>query len=431
MLPGAGPVHGQGTHDQPFVERLATGHVVLVFGVHQQDDVEIAVAHMADDRCQEAAFVDVAAGFEDALGEARDRHADIGGHALRSRLERQAGVIGIVAGLPQAVAVFGLGRPLEFVGAEIAGDGLDNFDLFDDALFGTVEFEKQGRFERIIELRELVDGVYLDLVQKLDPGHRDAHLDGLNHRADRRFQVRERAHGRRHGFRDAVKADRHLGDDAERPFRADEQPRQVVAGRRLAGPAAGADDAPVGQDHGQGQHVLAHGAVAHRVGTRRPGRRHAAERRIGAGIDGEEQPRIAEVLVQLLAGDAGLNGGVHVLGVDFDDFVHSHQVDAHPAVQCRHVAFQRGAGAEGNDRHVAGRAQLDDVADFLGGLGEHHRIGWMAGMVGFVVAVLFAHRLGDREPVADDGAERRDQVVVDLCRLGGHSRPSKVIVILG
>jgi hypothetical protein len=48
-----------------------------------------------------------------------------------------------------------------------------------------------------------------------------------------------------------------------------------------------------------------------------------------------------------------------------------------------------------------------------------------------VVAVLFAHRLSDREPIADDGAERRDQVVVDLCRLGGHFRPSKVIVILG
>ena len=41
----------------------------------------------------------------------------------------------------------------------------------------------------------------------------------------------------------AVEPQRQLGDHAERPLRADEETRQVVAGRRLRGAAAGADHA--------------------------------------------------------------------------------------------------------------------------------------------------------------------------------------------
>ena len=46
---------------------------------------------------------------------------------------------------------------------------------------------------------------------------------------------RKGADRRRDRLRDAVEPQRDLGDDAERAFRADEQPRQVVAGRRFAG----------------------------------------------------------------------------------------------------------------------------------------------------------------------------------------------------
>ena len=67
--------------------------------------------------------------------------------------------------------------------------------------------------------------------------------------------------------------------------------RQVVARGRLARAAAGADDAAVGRDHGQAQHVFAHRAVAHGVGARSARRRHAAERRVGARIDREEESR--------------------------------------------------------------------------------------------------------------------------------------------
>ena len=48
---------------------------------------------------------------------------------------------------------------------------------------------------------------------------------------------RERADAAGNRLRDAVQLQRELGDDAERAFRADEQPREVVAGRGFLGAA--------------------------------------------------------------------------------------------------------------------------------------------------------------------------------------------------
>ena len=65
-----------------------------------------------------------------------------------------------------------------------------------------------------------------------------------------------------------MKAQRHLGNDAERPFGTDEQPGQIVAGGRLAGAARGADLATIGGDDAQPEYRLAHRAVANGVCTR-------------------------------------------------------------------------------------------------------------------------------------------------------------------
>jgi hypothetical protein len=50
----------------------------------------------------------------------------------------------------------------------------------------------------------------------------------------------ERADAARDRLGDAVQLQRQFGDDAERALRADEEPRQVVAGRGFARPRAGA-----------------------------------------------------------------------------------------------------------------------------------------------------------------------------------------------
>ena len=176
-------------------------------------------------------------------------------------------------------------------------------------------------------------------------------------------------------LRDAVQLQRHLGDHAQRALRADEQPGQVVAGRGFARPAAGADDAAVGQHHGQPQHVVAHGAVAHRIGAGGAGRRHAAQAGVGAGVDREEQAGVAQMLVQLLARHPGLDRAVEVLGRDPGHPVHLRQVDGDAAAQRRDAAFQRGAGAVGHDRHLVRGADPQHRRHLLGRVREGDRVG--------------------------------------------------------
>ncbi len=100
---------------------------------------------------------------------------------------------------------------------------------------------------------------------------------------------------------------------AERPLRADEQPGQVVAGRRLRCARARADHAPVGEHRLERQHVGAHLPVAHRRRAGRVRRRHPAERRIGARVDREEEAVLADGPLEREPGDARLHRRRQVL----------------------------------------------------------------------------------------------------------------------
>jgi hypothetical protein len=75
------------------------------------------------------------------------------------------------------------------------------------------------------------------------------------------------------------------------------------------------------------QHVLAHRAVAHGVGAAGARGRHAADRRVGAGVDREEQARVPDLAVELLARHAGLHRHRQVLGVDAQHAVHAAEVE--------------------------------------------------------------------------------------------------------
>ena len=52
------------------------------------------------------------------------------------------------------------------------------------------------------------------------------------------LEIRKLAYRRADGFRDSIKPQLDLGDDAERAFRTDEEPGEIVAGARLARTAA-------------------------------------------------------------------------------------------------------------------------------------------------------------------------------------------------
>src|SRR3990172_11302271 len=100
---------------------------------------------------------------------------------------------------------------------------------------------------------------------------------------------------------------------------------------------------------------------------------------------------MADVLVELLARDAGLNGTVKVGLVNGQDFVHLRQVHAYAAVDGEHVTLKGCADAERDDRGAVHAAKVGDVAHFLGGARERDGIGGSIGVVRFILAVVFTY----------------------------------------
>ena len=160
---------------------------------------------------------------------------------------------------------------------------------------------------------------------------------------------------------------RRLDDDAERALRADEEMGQIVTGRGLLGAARRAHELALGVHHAERKHDVLHRAVAHGVGARSARRGHAADRGVGAGIDREEQSGVAQLRVQRLARDAGLDDAVEIFGMNGEHLVHASDVEADAAMRRVHMALERRARAERNDRGVMRRADLHAVDDVFAG----------------------------------------------------------------
>ena len=334
--------------------------------------MEIAIANVTEQRDRNRDLGDVRVGGRNAFGEAGDRHADIGREAAAARFQLQAGKVGVMAGLPQAAAVFRTGRPFEIGTAQIGGNGLYGFGLFLDAARAAVEFEKEGRGLGQGGFAELVDRLQRQGVEQFDTGHGDAQLDGLDHGLYGGFDIRKRADGRGNGLGDRVELDGQLAHDGQGAFGADQEARQVVAGGGFAGAATGFQDAAISEHAARGQHVVLHRAVAHGVGARGTGGGHAAQGRVRTRIDREEQPRAFQGRVQLHPGHAGLHHRIAILGMDGENLVHAGHVQGNAALRGQHMALDRTADAIGNQGNAMLAAQPDHVGDFVGVLNEDH-----------------------------------------------------------
>ena len=137
-------------------------------------------------------------------------------------------------------------------------------------------------------------------------GYRDTGVCQGNDRIDRVIDRRKRANGGRDGFGNSEQAERDFRRDAERSFRTDKQPREVVAGCGFSAAGSGLHDRAVCKHHFEVEDEFAHRSVPHRIGSRCPGRGHSPEAGVGTRIHGKEQPRVAEMLVQGAAGHARL-----------------------------------------------------------------------------------------------------------------------------
>src|SRR5208282_2136185 len=78
VLARAGAVHGECAHDHALIEVLGLVPFRLIVRIDQEQEMEIAVADVADERDRHGGFGDVLVSLENALRKARDRHADIG-----------------------------------------------------------------------------------------------------------------------------------------------------------------------------------------------------------------------------------------------------------------------------------------------------------------------------------------------------------------
>ena len=171
--------------------------LVGVVAVDKQQQMEIAVADMADHRREQPARRGVALTFADAFGEPRNRHADIGRQRLYARPQPLRRPIGVMPRLPQPRAVLGAHRPVERTAAEILRNLAEALRLLGDARLGAVKLDKQHRHFRQRQLRVEIARPHLQRIQKFDARHRNAGLDGEDGGVARRLDRGERADARR------------------------------------------------------------------------------------------------------------------------------------------------------------------------------------------------------------------------------------------
>ena len=107
VLAGAGAAHRLRALDQAMHELLAARHLLRVVDVADQRAVEIAVADMADDRRQQIEPLQIVLGLGDAIGQPRDRHADVGRHHAGAGPQRLHRPIGVMPRLPEFGAILG------------------------------------------------------------------------------------------------------------------------------------------------------------------------------------------------------------------------------------------------------------------------------------------------------------------------------------
>ena len=234
MLAAAGAFQAQGARHQFVVDLLGAGALGRVGGVDQEADVEVAVADVADEEVGDAAGVHVGHGVDDAFGQARDRHAGVGGDHAAARAALHAGEVRVVARGPQARALLGRVGPLEGLAAVLGRQGLHGLGLLAHTGSAAVELHQQHvllpQAQLVVAVHQ-ADGVAIDQLAARD---RHAGLDDVDGGVDGILHAREVADRRQHGLRQRVEAQRHFSDDAQRALAADEQAGQVVTRAGLA-----------------------------------------------------------------------------------------------------------------------------------------------------------------------------------------------------
>ncbi|SCI88739.1 Uncharacterised protein [uncultured Ruminococcus sp.] len=179
---------------------------------------------------------------------------------------------------------------------------------------------------------------------------------------------------------DEVEFIRRQGTELQRDFRYDAQGAfgtadelfQAVACRTFLQARADVDDVACRRDDLHAVNLVARRAVFDGLVAAGVGRDVAADlAAVGAaGVAGIEQAVFVDRLLDDAGADAGLNDGVHVVRINFQDFVHAVQLHDHAAVDGDGAAGDAGAGCAGRNRHEVFIGELYDFRYLFRCFGE-------------------------------------------------------------
>ena len=93
-------LHRNGSIHQAMMKGLGIIHLFGTVGFDKDKKVEIAVADVTDNRCNQAAVFDIPSGIDETLRKTRDWDTHIRHHRPRTRAERNAGIERVVPGVP-------------------------------------------------------------------------------------------------------------------------------------------------------------------------------------------------------------------------------------------------------------------------------------------------------------------------------------------
>ncbi len=201
---------------------------------------------------------------------------------------------------------------------------------------------------------------------------------------------------------------RDLGDDAEQPLGADEDPEQVIAaGIEML--AAQPDHIAIHQHDLAAEHVVRGQSVFEAVHPAGILRHIAAD---GAGDLRGGIGRIIEAAMCHCLGDgeighAWLNDRDPVGEIDLADAVEPRHPEQYAVAQRQRPAGQRGAGPAGDHLDPVGMAVAEHARNLVDGSRQHHRQGKLAigsQAVGFVGPHL---ALGGNDPLVRDDSPQR------------------------
>lgn len=183
--------------------------------------------------------------------------------------------------------------------------------------------EQSLRFHRQPQVHVLLHGGHRGLVHEFNGGGEHAAVERPLDGQAGVVQAGEGHQGRAYGGRPGDEAHGHLGDDAQRPFGADEQVHQVVAGDVLDELPAQGQRLPLGGHHLHGEDVVPGYAVLHAAGAASVGGNVPAQGALADArwVRGVEEAQGLHGALEVGGDHAGFGRGGHVGLVHLRDAV--------------------------------------------------------------------------------------------------------------